>query len=162
MPAYPRHLRDFPYTGFHRYFLTFCTYRRATHFTTEAAVSLAASEFQHAAEREELAILAYCFMPDHVHLLTHGVHADADLKRFVTRSKQCSGYRFAQTTGQHLWQRYGFERVLRDDESTPAIIRYIVNNPVRAGLVRDPADYPFWGSFTHTREALLEYIARAG
>jgi hypothetical protein len=61
-----------------------------------------------------------------------------------------------------LWQRYGFERVLRSDEATPIVARYTIANPVRAGLAQSPADYPFWGSFLYTREQLLEYIERAG
>ncbi|HYN10753.1 MAG TPA: hypothetical protein VES67_25440 [Vicinamibacterales bacterium] len=36
-----------------------------------------------------------------------------------------------------------FERVLRHDEATPQVIAYILENPVRAGLVQDPAEYPF-------------------
>jgi len=64
-------------------------------------------------------------------------------------------------TGLFLWQRYGYERVLRNEEATPAVARDTIANPVRAGLVRSPADYPFWGSFVYTREALLEYIERA-
>ena len=66
-----------------------------------------------------------------------------------------------QRTRLYLWQRYGFERVLRNDEATAAVARYTIANPVRAGLVRSPADYPFWGSFLYTREVLLEYIQRA-
>jgi hypothetical protein len=46
----------------------------------------------------------------------------------------------------------------RTSESTRAIVRYIVNNPVRAGLVTDPADYPHWGSSRYSREEMLEYI----
>jgi hypothetical protein len=38
-------------------------------------------------------------------------------------------------------------------------VRYIINNPVRAGLVADVRDYPFWGSSVYSREALLEYIS---
>jgi REP element-mobilizing transposase RayT len=42
--------------------------------------------------------------------------------------------------GDRLWQRYGFERVLRDDEATLDVARYILRNPVRAGLVDVPED----------------------
>ena len=110
----------------------------------------------------EFVVIAYCFMPDHLHLLVEGHRDDADLRRFITRAKQFSGYHFKRETGKRLWQRYGFERVLRDEESTPTVARYIINNPVRGGLVRTPADYAHWGSLTYTREQLLDYVERAG
>ena len=39
------------------------------------------------------------------------------------------------------------------------MIKYIIENPVRAGLVADAREYPFWGSQVYTREQLLEYIS---
>lgn len=100
-------------------------------------------------------------MPDHVHLLVAGERDDADLKRFTKSAKQYSGFCFRQSTGLILWQRYSFERVLRHDEATAAVVRYVIANPVRAGIVRSPGDYPFWGSFVYSRTELLEFIQRA-
>jgi REP element-mobilizing transposase RayT len=100
-------------------------------------------------------------MPDHVHLLVAGERDDADLKRFTKSAKQYSGFYFRQRTGLVLWQRYSHERVLRNEEATPAVARYTIANPVRAGIVRAPNDYPFWGSFVYTRDELLDYIERA-
>ena len=162
MPHYPEHLRGFEYTGPNRYFLTFCTWQRTRHFTNADHVALVCEQFKRAAREQSFAVIAYCFMPDHVHLLADGDRADADLKRFIKFAKQYSGFYFRRTTGLLLWQRYGFERVLRSEEATAAVARYTIANPVRAGLVQSPLDYPFWGSFVHTREALLEHIARAG
>jgi hypothetical protein len=34
-------------------------------------------------------------------------------------------------------------------------------NPIRSGLVSSLREYPFWGSLTHSREELLEYVQRA-
>ena len=100
--------------------------------------------------------------PEHVHAFDYpGEGDDADLKRFTKSAKQYSGFYFRQRTQLSLWQRYGYERSLRSDEATPAVARYTIANPVRAGLVRSPSDYPFWGSFVQTREALLEYIRTA-
>jgi putative transposase len=104
-------------------------------------------------------VVVSCFMPDHVHLLVQGESEGADLKRFVKLSKQHSAFNFASIHGrQRLWLKYGFVRVLRGDEDTSAVARYIINNPVRAGLVSSPAEYPYWGSSRYSREELLEYI----
>jgi len=60
--------------------------------------------------------------------------------------------------GTRLWQRYGFERVVRDSEQTFVVARYILENPVRAGLAGAIEEYPFVGSFVYT---LPELIASA-
>ena len=161
MSRYPEHLRSFGYTGANRYFLTMCTNQRARYFVEGQHVALVSEQFRRASREQAFAVIAYCFMPDHVHLLVAGERDDADLKRCTKDAKQYSGFYFRQLTGLVLWQRYGYERVLRNEEATPAVARYTIANPVRAGIVQSPADYPFWGSFVYTREALLEYIQRA-
>jgi hypothetical protein len=45
---------------------------------------------------------------------------------------------------------------LRDDEATLTVVRYVLANPVRKGLVREPRDYPFSGSAVWTWEQLEE------
>ena len=101
-------------------------------------------------------------MPDHLHLLVKAQRDDCNLKRFISRGKQYSGFYFKRTMKQTLWQRYGYERVLRNEADTIVFARYIVENPVRAGLVVSTLDYPFWGSSTRLREELLDYVRRAG
>ena len=146
MPHYPRHLQSFTYKGSHRYFLTFCTYQRASHFSRPTSVGIVLPQILRTASSQGFTVSVYCFMPDHLHLLSEGITPEADLKAFVARAKQRSGYHFQRHTGQRLWQRYAYERVLRADETTHGVIRYIIENPVRAGLTNDVASYPFWGS----------------
>ena len=154
---YPRHLECFSYQGFHQYSLTFCTHERRHAFADEENVDAAIAQIRRAAADERFAILAYCVMPDHVHLLVEGLEESSDLKEFVSRAKQFSGYEHAQRTGQRLWQRYCFEHVVRDYESIRRQIAYILLNPVRKQLAQDPADYPFIGSTVYTRDELLTF-----
>ena len=107
-------------------------------------------------------LIAYCFMPDHVHLLIEGQSDASDCRRFISRAKQCAAYHFARMFGGRLWQRYTCERILRDDEHTLAIARYIVQNPVRAGLVQRVEEYPFAGSKVYSLSQLLDGISRSG
>jgi putative transposase len=154
-------LKSFDYTGLYRYSLTFCCYRRQRLFTDAAVVDCVLSQFQHIATKEQFAIAAYCFMPDHVHLLVEGVSKHSDCLRFISRAKQRSGFRYAQSRNNRLWQRYGYEHVLRNDESTMTVARYILENPVRAGLVKRVEDYPFSGSCEYPLQAILEAVADA-
>ena len=100
-------------------------------------------------------------MPDHVHLLVEGVRATSDGRRFIAGAKQLSGFHFRRTFGEPLWQRYGYERVLRSDEQTLSVARYILDNPLRAGLVASVRDYPFIGSEVYSRDALVDAVQTA-
>jgi putative transposase len=158
MPRHPEYLLTFDYIGPHRYSLTFCTESRRPFFIEAAVVELVLSHFLQQAGSEGFALLAYCFMPDHVHLLVEGLRDTSDGKRFISRAKQFSGFYYAKQFGSKLWQRYGYERVLRNDEATLDVVRYIVANPVRAGLVRDLRDFPFVGSSVTPLSELIEYV----
>ena len=48
--------------------------------------------------------------------------------------------------------------VLRDDEATLIVARYILENPVRAGLVATPESYPFSGSEVYALGEILDAV----
>jgi putative transposase len=157
--ARPQRLPGFDYVGLHRYSVTCCVLHRRPVFTGADVVDSVRSHFLEQATTFACAIPAYCFMPDHVHLLIEATTENADVPSFVARAKQKSGFDFAARRKHRLWQKGYYERVLRDDEPTTEGIRYIIANPVRAGLVVEPSEYLFWGSGVHTREALIELIS---
>lgn len=88
---------------------------------------------------------AYCWMPNHLHMLVEV--SDAPLGRFMLRI--ASAYartvqlRFG-TTG-HLFERRYHAVLVDADNYLLTLVRYIHRNPVRAGLVTDPAAYD-WSS----------------
>jgi REP element-mobilizing transposase RayT len=89
-------------------------------------------------------ILAWCLMPDHLHAVIAGapdVVAWAGVfKAQTTKDVQSLGW-----TGP-LWQRSFHDRGLRDDgASIERAVRYVLDNPVRAGLVMHVDDWPYWG-----------------
>jgi REP element-mobilizing transposase RayT len=96
-------------------------------------------------------------MPDHLHAAIEGRSLSADARMFISRMKQYAGFHFKREFGQTLWQRYGHERVVRDDEATAAVIRYVLENPLRAGVVASVSEYPFIGSGEYSAEQLLEF-----
>jgi len=163
---YPRLLPAFDYRGRYRYFLTFWTVDRHHAFAEAAAVDLVRGQFLRAADRHLFALLAYCFMPDHVHLLVEGAREDSDLKAFQSAAKQYSGFHYKSQFGRPLWQRYGFERALRSEESTIDVVRHILANPLRAGLARRVDEYSFSGSSVFSMEELMDGVqaspAKAG
>jgi putative transposase len=159
---YPPHMENFSYVGKYRYFLTFTTHDRKTYFTNAETVQLVYAQILRAAHQHQFSIVAYCFMPDHLHILADGVSDGSDLRIFMKAAKQYSGYHFKQQHQAKLWQRYGYEHTLRDDVERATTLRYILDNPVGAGLVKEPADYAFLGSDCYSVAELLEQAAPRG
>ena len=151
----PSRLKNVSYAGIQRYSLTFCTDWKRKWFENADAVQLVLSQFLRVADEEGFAILAYCFMPDHVHLLIEGLRDDADATNFITNSKQCSAHAYAQTFSARLWQPFAYEHVLKGDDKVTTAARYILENPVRAGLAKTVLDYPFVGSQVYELKDLL-------
>jgi putative transposase len=154
----PAHLKTFDYRGPQRYFLTFCTFQRTRRFVSAGQIEVALAQFRRTGAEQRFRLLAYCFMADHVHLLIEGATAESDGLAFIRNAKQYSAFYYRRSFSARLWQRYGFERVLRDDEDSLRVARYILENPVRAGLVTAVTDYPFLGTDVYTVATILEAI----
>src|SRR3990167_910013 len=82
--------------------------------------------------------LAFVVMPDHLHWLLQ--LKQGSLSRLVGRVKSLAGKRI----GRAVWQDGFHDRALRQEEDLQAVARYIVANPVRAGLVAHAGQYPHW------------------
>jgi len=143
----PSRLKGFSYQGYHRYFITIRSYKFRHYFTHGDVVTKIVEILRGVAKQRDFGIWAYCFMPDHLHLLIEGRDAHADMRRFVTLFKQKSSYWFKSVHGKKLWEPNYYEHVLRSDEVTMAVARYIFRNPIRKGLVEGYSTYPYLGSF---------------
>jgi putative transposase len=159
-PDRTRRLPHVSYVGPCRYFLTLCTHNRKRHFDRDDIVDCVRMELIDMCEQHEFALPAYCFMPDHLHLLAEGLGARSDLKRFVARFKQRAGYVVGQRHGERLWQPGYYDHILRSDEVTARVALYILENPVRAGLVRSYTEYRHSGSTICSVEQVAETAAR--
>ncbi len=90
-------------------------------------------------QREGVAeTLCYVVMPDHVHWLF--VLGASNLPAAVGRMKA----RVTGRMGEAVWQTGFFDRAARRDDDVRAMARYIVANPLRAGLVARLGDYSLW------------------
>jgi putative transposase len=151
----PKRLVGVSYDGFQRYLATTCTSSRHVAFRSAAVVDMALDQILHTAHAHEMAIPAYCFMPDHLHLVVAGRSEQSDFRRFMKAFKQVSGFQYRQGHRRVLWQEGYHERVLRDDEATETVVRYVLENPIRAGLTTRLGEYPFAGSCEYEMEDLL-------
>jgi REP element-mobilizing transposase RayT len=98
------------------------------------------------ASRTGVAVHGYCVMPDHVHLVV-SPSATCDIVTFVGQFKNLTQRAtWARGAAGPLWQRSFWDHFLRADEDLLAVVPYVLENPVRAGLVSCWRDYPFSGS----------------
>jgi len=137
-------LLSFKYTGPYTYFITICTHSRRPILRSGTLVSDILALLESACDEEGFQFLAYCFMPDHIHILVAGRQISS-LAKLVKRFKQTSSFRYSEGSGAHLWQRSYYDHVLRCKEDVVEVAKYIWENPVRKGLVETLRDYPYSG-----------------
>jgi len=133
--------------------------RRQPTFLEESDYLLYRNLLAEACRRHEVAIWAYCLMPNHVHLVAVPA-APAALSRALARAHRRFTTRINRRQGWrgYLWQgRFGSFPM--DLVHLRAAVRYILLNPVRAGLAPSPGGWPFssWASHVAgTGDALVD------
>lgn len=87
---------------------------------------------------------AFVVMPDHLHWLVELL--GPDLSRLMLQIKSKSAIAINQQTGNHgrVWQHGFHDHALRQEEDILRLARYVIANPVRAGLVRSVGQYSHW------------------
>jgi putative transposase len=151
----PARLRGVPYVGYQRYLLTICTAFRHRAFESAEAVDEPRLQLTQTAAQFELANIAYCFMPDHLHIVLAGKSEHADLCAFAKRFKQITSFHYNRRFKRLLWQPGYHDRILRETEPTAVVVRYVLENPIRAGLARCVGEYPYAGSDVYGLTELL-------
>jgi len=155
-PKRARLLDRSSYMGTRGYFITINTKGREKFFMHPNIVSSVVEYLRDAADKKCFDVIVYCFMPDHTHLVLVGRGDHSDLLTFVTYYKQVSGYYFKKKFGTSLWATSFHDRVLRKEEDIKSVGRYVLRNPVRAGIVSDAMDYLCSGSFVYDLHTLME------
>ena len=136
------------YVGKQWLFVTLCCAGRHKYFVRNSFCSWFLRLLAANAAAHSVSVHAYCFMPDHVHLLLEGLQPTSDMLELLKAVKRKSSAAFLRKTGQPLWQKKFYDHILRRNDSPDAVAWYIWMNPVRAGICQQPQDYPFLGSLT--------------
>jgi putative transposase len=130
------------------FFVTSNTFHRIKAFTQPDVADKAIQELKKAAIKYGWKVYVFCFMPDHLHFLTmpNGPKTNKNsLIRLMSGFKQTTGYWYAQKYGTPLWHKSYHDRAVRGEEEFVAFFNYILENPVKAGLVAHWKDYPYSG-----------------
>lgn len=129
------------------YLVTATTIDRQKLFVNFHAGCAAASCFEDARLLGDATMLAWVLMPDHVHWLLQLGERD-DLSTVTNRLKSASARhanRILCKTGT-VWAKAFHDHALRSEDDLQDVARYVVTNPLRAGLVKRIGDYPFWSA----------------
>ena len=124
------------------YFVTFNTHRRRR-LLANAKVHRRFVQFCRAGEQHEIAVGRFVIMPDHIHLFVCDNSPDHTLSQWVRMLKRhLSG---AISNMSPHWQKGFFDHLIRHEESHNEKWSYVYQNPVRAGLVGEPDNWPWQG-----------------
>jgi len=139
------HLRRGRYSETDRiYLITSVTHNRQPIFSDWKLGRLLVDEFR-GVQREGMAdSLAWVIMPDHFHWLVE--LKSSQLPQLMRRVKSGSALSITRAKKEQfkLWQKGYHDRAIREENAILPAARYIIANPLRAGLVNRYGDYPLW------------------
>ena len=100
-------------------------------------------------ERKDYTIICYCIMPNHIHFVFELLTKERNVGKIMGSIKKFSGRRANKILKRNgaFWQTENFDRLVRDDIELYFIIKYVLLNPVRTGLVENWNDWN--GTYCH-------------
>ena len=148
-------LEDFDYKGSaYVYFITICTHDKRHYFNNVDVAKIIKDEIEFRMINE-IKLFCYCIMPDHLHMLLSLTEnytkkgqdksvGEGTLWNWVSAYKRYT----SRITNQlfqikPLWHKNFYDHIVRKEESLLKIAEYIVNNPVRKGMVSEWEEYPY-------------------
>jgi putative transposase len=123
----------------HIYMITMVTAERRRVFEQFSAARTLIGYLKTENDLQRANTVAFVVMPDHLHWLMQ-LGEGATLSQVVRGVKSLTSHRL----GYAVWQRGYHDHAVRHDEDLKAMSRYVIANPIRAGLVSSVGDYPHW------------------
>ena len=159
-----RHRRSYNEPG-HAHELTFTCYRRFRFLSTERTCGWLSRAIEAARTKQDFALWAFVFMPEHVHLIVWPRRIEYKIGDILKSIKEPVGRQGLEFLQQHapewlprvtrrrgqrverlFWQSGGgFDRNITEPRTLLAMVEYLHLNPVRRGLVERPSDWR-WSS----------------
>ena len=139
-------LKDFNYATPRPYFITICSKEKEPLFANDKLNNSIIECLLEEKKKTGFKIFVYCLMPNHLHLLLSPAEKEISVSRFVGGFKSKTA-RISWDFGVSgkLWQDRFHDHILRKHEDLQAIGQYILDNPVRKGLVLKWQDYKYLG-----------------
>ncbi|MED7667240.1 transposase [Pseudomonas moraviensis] len=126
------------------YLITVVVYQRRPIFTDWRIGRLLVAELKRTQDQQWVKSIAWVVMPDHFHWLVQLENASLERLMQTVKSRSTLTINRALNRTGAFWQTGYHDRAIRDNEDLRPYARYIIANPLRAGLVKKVADYPLW------------------
>jgi putative transposase len=135
------------------------TYKSIPFFGQASIAVIAKDTLMESARRYAFAVLAYCFMPDHAHvvLVPSDDRAISAVMRIV-KGAIARKVNDAFQRGGPVWQTGFFDKVPQSVDELNAYVRYVEDNPVVAGIVTNAEEYAFSSARGDCREAYFRFL----
>lgn len=141
------------YFGYYDEWLDRCQYGH--YWLKEETVAQIVAEEIHKEAARQYDLYAYCIMPNHVHLLfqsliekfppskmVSAISPTAEIMRLL-KGRTARYCNLALNRSGKFWHHEYYDHYVRDESEMERIIPYILNNPVKAGLVKEWKDWKF-------------------
>ncbi|MFJ4192780.1 REP-associated tyrosine transposase [Pseudomonas sp. NPDC089534] len=126
------------------YLVTAAVYRRRRIFEDWRLGRLLVAELRRCHDHGAVNSMAWGVMPDHFHWLFQLEHGRVERVMQQVKSRSTLTINRALQERGAFWQSGYHDRAIRDGQELQPFARYIVANPLRAGLVDRIGDYPLW------------------
>lgn len=110
----------------------------------------------HYYDRKEYKLICYCIMPNHIHLVFELLSKERNIGEIVGSIKKYSARRINKIINREgvLWQAESFDRLVRDEFELYFNIKYVLLNPVNAGIVEKWRDWD--GTYCHPDYVIID------
>jgi putative transposase len=140
------------------FFFTICARHQGTPFADPVLAESVVQALLWRKRRHSWTLFCYCLMPDHLHFVMQLPPLEARQSNAGARGQvpegvldQVGNFKKYTTTqvwwprggSGKLWQRSSYDRIIRYCESLDVAAQYVLNNPVRKGLVSQWEDHPY-------------------
>jgi REP element-mobilizing transposase RayT len=114
---------------------TLCTRNRTPAFLDNDIVAVFTDILSSVTKTADCIVPVYCFMPDHNHIMVTGTRASSDVWSTIVSYKQKTGYWMSKNRSDLEWQKDFYDTIIKTQSQIGTQVRYILDNPVRKGLV---------------------------
>ena len=145
MARTPSRLLNVDYAEKRTYFITFCVDKRRRVFRDKRYASIACECIRQMRYEGHFWVYAYAVMPDHVHLVIRVRGQGLALSRIIAKLRSSISREVRRHTPDFAWQRGYYEWIVRAEHDCHETIQYVLQNPLRAGIVGPGERYRYSG-----------------
>ena len=114
-------------------------------YLTNSEIAEICKHSLHYPDKKDYKLICYCIMPNHVHLVFELIKGNKGISKIMQSIKRTSARKCNLIMNREgkFWQDESYDRLVRDEKELFFIIRYVLMNPVNAGLVKNWSDWKY-------------------